>query len=158
MELRVVCQGLRSVHSLSILYSSGEPAIYHLFSPLPSYSYRTPTLRCSQGELCSAELIQIPENRTFLSLTPLPDGCTLLPSGTLSCETERVMSEVAFTMVGLWDDEQSFEDLEHEGCESLNAVSDKSLLQQKGAESPTSVSTSLSHQQSPLSPMHISPP
>ena len=103
-ELRVVCQGMRSAHSLSILDSSGEPAFYRLFSPLPSYSYRTPTLHCMQGESCVAELIQIPENRTFLSLTPLPDGCSLSPSGALNCETERVMSQVAFTIVGLWDE------------------------------------------------------
>ena len=103
-ELRVVCQGMRSAHSLSILDSSGEPAFYRLFSPLPSYSYRTPTLHCMQGESCVAELIQIPENRTFLSLTPLPDGCSLSPSGALNCETERVMSQVTFTIVGLWDE------------------------------------------------------
>ena len=107
MELRVVCQGIRSVHSLSILDSSGEPAFYHLFSPLPSYSYRTPTLHCIQGESCSTELIAIPENRTFLSLAPLPDGCTLLPSGMLSCETDQQMSGVAFTIVGVWNSEMS---------------------------------------------------
>ena len=107
MELRVVCQGIQSVHSLSILDSGGEPAFYHLFSPLPSYSYRTPTLHCIQGESCSTELIAIPENRTFLSLTPLPEGCTLLPSGTLSCETDRQMSGIAFTIVGVWDNEVS---------------------------------------------------
>lgn len=108
MELRVVCQGIRSVHSLSILDSSGEPAFYHLFSPLPSYSYRTPTLHCIQGESCSTELIAIPENRTFLSLTPLPEGCTLLPSGILSCETDQQMSGVAFTIMGVWNNEELY--------------------------------------------------
>ena len=108
MELRVVCQGIRSVHSLSILDSSGQPAFYHLFSPLPSYSYRTPTFHCIQGESCSTELIAIPENRTFLSLTPLPEGCTLLPSGILSCETDQQMSGVAFTIMGVWNNEELY--------------------------------------------------
>lgn len=107
MELRVVCQGIRSVHSLSILDSSGEPAFYHLFSPLPSYSYRTPTLHCIQGESC-IDGAHRDSGEPYLPLADtIAGGLYVLPSGILSCETDQQMSGVAFTIVGVWNREMS---------------------------------------------------
>lgn len=75
--------------------------------PFPPILTEHPRSIASRVNHARRELIAIPENRTFLSLTPLPEGCTLLPSGILSCETDQQMSGVAFTIVGVWNREMS---------------------------------------------------